>query len=187
MSRAATAWRVPPGFAWHAPITTWKSSIGCSKLLETDSDLAAICRYYEVDTSQLGKQLTAVIDRLKTGNARSPALSPQVVTLMRETWMTCSIEFGSPQIRSGHLLCALLSEDSMARLAHDGSRELEKISCRVTAERVARYRGQDGRGGRRLVGRGGGRARATPRRRRAVQNALTRSIHHGSDAAGAKG
>ncbi|MFH1268258.1 MAG: AAA family ATPase, partial [Planctomycetota bacterium] len=99
------------------------------KLLEgADTDLAAIFRYYEVDTSRLARQLTAVVDRLKTGNARPPALSPQIVSLMREAWMTCSIEFGAPQVRSGHLLCALLSEESLARVAYDGSRELEKIT-----------------------------------------------------------
>ena len=99
------------------------------KLMEVaDSDLAAIFRHYEVDASRLTRQLTAVVDRLKTGNARPPALSPQVVDLMREAWMACSIEFGAPQVRSGHLLCALLSEESMARMSRDASRELEKIS-----------------------------------------------------------
>jgi len=98
------------------------------KLLEVaDSDLAAIFRYYEVDVSRLARQLTAVVDRLKTGNARPPALSPQVVTLIREAWMACSVEFGANQIRSGHLLCALLSEETLARVAYEGSRELEKI------------------------------------------------------------
>jgi type VI secretion system protein VasG len=99
------------------------------KLLEVaDTDLTAIFRFYEVDASRLTRQLTAVVDRLKTGNARPPALSPQIVTLMREAWMICSIEYGAPQIRSGHLLCALLSEESLARVAYDGSRELEKIT-----------------------------------------------------------
>jgi type VI secretion system protein VasG len=98
------------------------------KLLEAaDSDLAAILRYYGVDVSRLARQLTSVIDRLKTGNARPPALSPQVVTLMREAWMTCSVGYGGSQIRSGHLLCALLSEETLARVAADASRELEKI------------------------------------------------------------
>jgi type VI secretion system protein VasG len=99
------------------------------KLLEVaDADLAAIFRRYEVDTSRLARQLTAVVDRLKTGNARPPALSPQVVGLMREAWMVCSIEFGGGQIRSGHLLCALLAEETAARMSRDTSRELEKIS-----------------------------------------------------------
>jgi type VI secretion system protein VasG len=99
------------------------------KLSESaDTDLAAIFRHFEVDTSRLSRQLTAVIDRLKTGNARPPALSPQVVNLMREAWMIGSIEFGAPQVRSGHLLCALLAEETLIRVAQDASRELEKIS-----------------------------------------------------------
>ncbi len=99
------------------------------KLVEVpNTDLAALLRYFEIDSSRLSGDLTRVIDRLKTGNARSPALSPHVVKLVREAWMVASIEFGAPQVRSGHLLCALLSEDTLARGAREASDEFEKIS-----------------------------------------------------------
>ncbi len=99
------------------------------KLIEAaDADLAALFRYYEVDVSRLAGDLTRVVDRLKTGNARPPALSPHVVSLVREAWMVGSIEFGAPLIRSGYLLCALLSSDTLSMGALDASREFEKIS-----------------------------------------------------------
>ena len=47
------------------------------KLLEdSGGDLAAILRHYEVDASRLTSDLTRVLDKLKTGNSRAPALSP---------------------------------------------------------------------------------------------------------------
>ena len=47
------------------------------KLVETpNTDLAALFRYYEIDTSRVIRALTGAIDRLKTGNSRAPALSP---------------------------------------------------------------------------------------------------------------
>jgi type VI secretion system protein VasG len=99
------------------------------KLIETpNTDLAAILRYYEIDFSRVTPALTRIIDRLKTGNARPPALSPNVVELIRESWVVASIEFGAPQVRSGHLLLALLSDESLVRVANEASREFEKIS-----------------------------------------------------------
>lgn len=98
------------------------------KLLENpQSDLTAVCRHYGVDAARVSRTLTATLDRLKTGNARPPALSPHVVDLMREGWVICSLEFGSSRVRSGHLLCALLSDEMLSRVAREVSPELEKI------------------------------------------------------------
>jgi len=100
-----------------------------AKLLEeTSGDLAAICRRFEIDTSRLSAAMTRAIDGFKTGNSRPPALSPDLVRLIREAWLVGSIELGDEAIRSGHLLCALLSDDSLSRIAHDVSPEFERIS-----------------------------------------------------------
>ena len=93
-----------------------------------NTDLAALFRYFEIDPSRVIADLTRALDRLKTGNARAPGLSPQVVELMREAWVVASVDFGAPQVRSGHLLCALLSEEMQALAAHAASRQFEKIS-----------------------------------------------------------
>jgi type VI secretion system protein VasG len=99
------------------------------KLLESpENDLAAVFRRYEVDTSRVTRDLTKAIDRLKTGNARPPALSPHIVTLLREAWLTGSIEFNATQIRSAFLLIALLTSELLSIVARDASAEFEKIS-----------------------------------------------------------
>jgi len=52
-----------------------------TKLLDsTDNDAAAIFKHFEIDTSRLSGELARALDKLKAGNARTPALSP---TLMR--------------------------------------------------------------------------------------------------------
>src|SRR5580704_5093461 len=72
------------------------------KLCEVpDGDLAAIFRHFEIDASRVIRELTATIDRLKTGNARAPALSPQILSLMQRAWLAASIEYGAAAIRSG--------------------------------------------------------------------------------------
>src|SRR5262249_31086370 len=98
------------------------------KLLEApDSDLLAILRQYDVEPSRLSADLTRVLDRLKTGNTRAPALSPHVVQLAREAWMLASLDYGAGRVRSGHLLCALLSEESLSAVAREGSAQLARI------------------------------------------------------------
>ncbi len=98
------------------------------KLLEpAGGDLSAILRHAGVDSARLGQVLTGVLDRLKNGNGRSPALSPHVVDWMREGWCIASLEYGAPAIRSGHLLLALLSEDGLLRLPDEVAAELRKV------------------------------------------------------------
>ena len=100
------------------------------KLLEgSDTDLAKLLRYYEVDLSRANRELTKAIDRLKTGNSRPPSLSPMIVDLVKHAWVLASIEYGVPVIRSGHLLVALLVNDDLARLVRDIAPELAKISA----------------------------------------------------------
>ncbi len=98
------------------------------KLLEADgSDLLAILRHYAIDDASLKADLTRAVDRLKTGNARPPALSPSVVDLAREAWLIASLDYEAGTARSGHLLVALLSKDVLLRQALDSSEAFEKI------------------------------------------------------------
>jgi type VI secretion system protein VasG len=98
------------------------------KLTEADNaDVQKILHHFEVDLSRLSRDLTRGLDRLKTGNARTPAFSPRIPRLMTEAWNLASIDFGANKIRSGHLLLALLSEENLSRLARETSVELQKI------------------------------------------------------------
>jgi type VI secretion system protein VasG len=99
------------------------------KLLEApNTDFGPLFRYYEIDASRLSSDLTRSIDKFKTGNSRSPALSPNVIKLVREAWLLASIHYNAPAVRSGHLLAALLSDESLSLMANDASDEFAKIS-----------------------------------------------------------
>jgi type VI secretion system protein VasG len=93
-----------------------------------DTDLQRVLRHYEVDHARLTRDLTRALDRLKTGNARTPAMSPRIPALITDAWTLASIEYGAVQVRSGHLLLALLANDDLARLAREGSAEFDKVS-----------------------------------------------------------
>src|SRR5437016_5354143 len=99
------------------------------KLIESpDTDLAAIFRRYEINQSRVTKDLTAALDKLKTGNARTPGLSPRLPQWIQEAWLLASVDYGAAQVRSGHLLLALLASDDLRRLAREISREFASVS-----------------------------------------------------------
>ncbi|MDX1981711.1 MAG: type VI secretion system ATPase TssH [Bryobacteraceae bacterium] len=99
-----------------------------TKLLDyTDSDCARILHQYGVDPSRLTGELSRSLDKLKTGNARTPGISPTIMKLLTEAWTVGSIDYGGHQVRTGFVLVALLSNEEMARLMRDVSKELQKI------------------------------------------------------------
>jgi len=109
-----------------------------SKLTEgVDSDVAAIFTRFEIEADRLAADLTRALDRLKTGNSRSPALSPDLVKLIREAWMAASLQFGEPAVRSGHVLVALLSDDTLAAVARDASSQFGKINVETLTSSFA--------------------------------------------------
>ena len=100
-----------------------------AKLLEQeDTDLHKICRHYEVNIDRLNKDVMTALDRLKTGNSRTPGISERLPKWFQDAWLVASVEFGAARVRSGHLVMALLSNDGTARIARDISREFSHIS-----------------------------------------------------------
>jgi type VI secretion system protein VasG len=100
-----------------------------AKLLgENETDLHKICRHYEVNVDRLTKDVETAMNRLKTGNSRTPGLSDRLPKWFQNAWLTASVDFGAARVRSGHLILALLSNDDTARLAREISREFSHIS-----------------------------------------------------------
>jgi type VI secretion system protein VasG len=98
------------------------------KLLDSaDNDFASIARHFEIDKSRLTAELTRSLDKLKSGNARTPAISPTILKMLVAAWTIGSIDYGSGQIRTGYTVLALVSDDELRRLIRETSRELQKI------------------------------------------------------------
>ena len=88
------------------------------KLAEpADGDMTAILRHYEIDQGRFVTDLNRALEKLKTGNSRAPSLAPDIVELGKQAWLLGSLEQGATRIRSGHLLWALLADETLARRA----------------------------------------------------------------------
>jgi type VI secretion system protein VasG len=99
------------------------------KLLEqTNTDLHRILRHYEINSSHLERDLNKVLEGLKSGNTRTPVLSPHLPKLFEQAWLHASINSNATRIQSSHVLLALLSDPELARMIKESSREFEKIS-----------------------------------------------------------
>jgi type VI secretion system protein VasG len=100
------------------------------KLLDvTDSDLPRILKQFGVDKSRLTGDLTRSLDKLKSGNARTPAFSPTLTDMLSEAWTIGSIDFGSAQVRTGFCILAIASSGDLSRLMREVTREFQKISA----------------------------------------------------------
>ncbi len=83
-----------------------------SKMLDlNESELVAILKYYNFSFSTLRAELSLALEMMKRGNTRTPSLAPGILTLLRESWIISSLQMGSPLIRSGGLLLALVDHD----------------------------------------------------------------------------
>ncbi len=99
------------------------------KLLDiSNTDIQKILRYFEINQDHLIADLTRSIENFKTGNARTPALSPRIPTMIQEAWMTASIDFQAPHVRSGHILLSLMDNELTSRMLTSSSDTLKKIS-----------------------------------------------------------
>jgi type VI secretion system protein VasG len=94
----------------------------------TDHDIAFILRQCGVDRSRLAADLAKSLDKLKTGNARTPTLSPSLTRMLTQAWVIGSVDYGANRIRTGHTLVALTTDEELVRLVREVSREFAKIN-----------------------------------------------------------
>jgi type VI secretion system protein VasG len=91
------------------------------------SDFALAARQCGISLTGLETDLRKEIARFATGSARTPVFSKHLPTLFEHAWLIASLGNGPNQIRSGHLLLALLTEPDLAQLAQRASRLFAQI------------------------------------------------------------
>jgi len=102
-----------------------------SKLLDSSAnDFACIMKHFEIDKSRLTAELTRSLDKLKSGNARTPAISPTVMKMLTTAWTIGSIDFNAGSVRTGFIVLAMVTDEELSRMMRDISpREFPKINA----------------------------------------------------------
>ncbi|HEY3848564.1 MAG TPA: type VI secretion system ATPase TssH [Acetobacteraceae bacterium] len=93
-----------------------------------DGDISFILKHYEIESGRFAIDLNRSLEKMKTGNGRAPSLAPEIVELVKQAWLFASLEQHAYKVRSGHLLWALLADETLARHARDASSQLLKIA-----------------------------------------------------------
>lgn len=93
----------------------------------TDCDLLRLVRHYGIDTSVLARDLAAALDRLPRGSTSVTDLSSQVEETVERAWVYATLMFGDTQVRSGHLLLAVLKTPALRNGLYGVSREFNKF------------------------------------------------------------
>ncbi len=98
------------------------------KLLDApDTDLPRILKAFDVDKSRFSAELMRGLDKLKSGNARTPAFSPSLVKMFTEAWTLGTLNYNAGSVRSGFTILALVCQEELTRLMREISREFNKV------------------------------------------------------------
>lgn len=105
-------------------------------LTDEHSKLAELLLTQEVDIPTLEQDLIETIERFKTGNGRTPSFAPKVVELLRNAWVTASLNFKAAKVNSGHILHALLTHEDVFGQRQKISTEFNKINVDELAKAI---------------------------------------------------
>ncbi len=98
------------------------------QLLQRDkTDIALTADHYKLSRAKLLADATAVVNGFRKNETEMPGISNQVADALDRGWHYATLLFGETQIRTGHLLVALLKSMELRRALVGISQEFAKI------------------------------------------------------------
>jgi type VI secretion system protein VasG len=115
------------------------------QLLQKDrTDLALTADHFKLNRSKLLADATAVVNGFRKNETEMPGISNQVADALDRGWHYATLLFGETQIRTGHLLVAMLKSIELRRALVGVSQEFGKIPVdEVTVSHRSIWEGSD--------------------------------------------
>ncbi len=107
-------------------------------LQQPSSDLHLIARAFDIDTSALTRDVTKALDKLPRGATSLSDLSARIEDATERAWVWASLKFGATDIRTGHLLVAILKTRELRNALLNVSPEFSKVRVEDLADDFAR-------------------------------------------------
>ena len=92
-----------------------------------DSDMHHAIRHFGIDPSRLAADMTQALDKLPRGATSISDFAPQIEEAIEKAWVFATLMFGAMQIRTGHILFAMLKTPNLRNLLIGVSRQWEAI------------------------------------------------------------
>jgi type VI secretion system protein VasG len=108
------------------------------------SDLALIADRFKLDYVRLMTDISSVIEGFRKNETEMPGVANSVIDALDRGWHYATLFFGETQIRSGHILAAIVKSTELHRALLHVSQEFSKVNADVlTAEHRSILAGSD--------------------------------------------
>ncbi|MFY1711912.1 type VI secretion system ATPase TssH [Tritonibacter mobilis] len=94
-----------------------------------NADISVTLRQLNLDRGRVLKDLSGAMDRLDKNVTETPGISDHLADALNHAWTYATLFFGEAQIRTGHVLTALLNDPSLRRQLLRYSSVFEQISA----------------------------------------------------------
>jgi type VI secretion system protein VasG len=102
-----------------------------------DSDLHHIVNHYDLNPSRLASDMTASLDNLPRGATSISDFSPHLEDAVERAWVYSTLLFNESQVRTGHMVIALLKAPGLKAALPGISSEFRKIKVEDLSDKFA--------------------------------------------------
>ena len=102
-----------------------------------DSDLHRIAKQFNLDPSNLVRDVTDALDRLPRGSTSISDISSNVEEAVERAWVFATLMFGEAQVRTGYLVVGILQTRSLRNVLVGISKEFEKVKLETLTDKFA--------------------------------------------------
>ena len=102
-----------------------------------DSDLHRIIKQFNLNPSNLARDVTDALDRLPRGSTNISDLSGDVEEAVERGWVFATLMFGEAQVRTGYLMLGVVRTRHLRNGLLNISKEFEKVKPEALAEKFA--------------------------------------------------
>jgi len=95
------------------------------------NDVALTVDHFKLDQAKLLTDLTAVVSGFAGNKTEMPGISENIIDALDRGWHYATLMFGETQIRTGHILSAVLKEPKLARTIHSISKQFKLIDAEL--------------------------------------------------------
>jgi type VI secretion system protein VasG len=102
------------------------------KIVQMDrTDVALTIDHFKLDQGKLLEDLTSVVSGFAMNKTEMPGISENIIDALDRGWHYATLMFGETQIRTGHVLAAILKEPRLARTLTGISKQFKLIDAEM--------------------------------------------------------